>query len=540
MRDRRKGGAEAALGGILFKNIGRPIRRKEDPRLLTGRGQFSDDFHLPGEAHAVMVRSPHPHARIKGIDKSAALAMPGVLGVFTGADVAADGLKPIPHSPAPTTKYDLKLTGPGGSKIFDGPHYLLPAGKARHVGEAVAMVVAGTMTEALDAAEAVHIDYEILPHVTETAKACEPGRPAVWDEVTNNTPVDTTFGDPAATDAAFACAAYVVKKEFHIGRVTAVTMEPRSALAVYDRKTNRYTLWAGSGGAVRQKGELVNILGIERDRLRVISLDVGGNFGARNRVYVEFGLVLWASKKLGRPVKFTATRSEAFLSDYQGRDLVTRVELALDKDGRFLAMRADNISNVGARCCSLSPLGKGSALITGSYDIPVATLRSRAVFTNTMPTQAYRSSGRPEVTYAIERLIELAAIQCGFDALELRRKNLVPPEKMRECALYGAQVIKVTGTYDRAKEIAHQFARHKNLHFDRGPFSHLGEELGQRGPRSRAYFRAVGVEIERKADALGWLRGEGVGEGAIDFFRGDGCLFDVSARIDGRRAQRDF
>ena len=430
MRDRRKGGAEAALGGILFKNIGRPIRRKEDPRLLTGRGQFSDDFHLPGEAHAVMVRSPHPHARIKGIDKSAALAMPGVLGVFTGADVAADGLKPIPHSPAPTTKYDLKLTGPGGSKIFDGPHYLLPAGKARHVGEAVAMVVAGTMTEALDAAEAVHIDYEILPHVTETAKACEPGRPAVWDEVTNNTPVDTTFGDPAATDAAFACAAYVVKKEFHIGRVTAVTMEPRSALAVYDRKTNRYTLWAGSGGAVRQKGELVNILGIERDRLRVISLDVGGNFGARNRVYVEFGLVLWASKKLGRPVKFTATRSEAFLSDYQGRDLVTRVELALDKDGRFLAMRADNISNVGARCCSLSPLGKGSALITGSYNIPVATLRSRAVFTNTMPTQAYRSSGRPEVTYAIERLIELAAIQCGFDALELRRKNLVPPEKM--------------------------------------------------------------------------------------------------------------
>ena len=198
----------------------------------------------------------------------------------------------------------------------------------------------------------------------------------------------------------------------------------------YDAETGRYTLHAGSGGAVRQKRELSAVLGIPPENLRVLSYDVGGNFGTRNRVFVEFGLALWTARKLGRPVKFTATRSETFLTDYQGRDLVTRVELALRKDGRFLAMRATNISNLGARCVSLSPLSKGAGLIPGSYDIPAVTLRGFAVFTNTMPTQAYRSSGRPEVTYAIERLIDTAAVELGFDRIELRRKNLVAPEAM--------------------------------------------------------------------------------------------------------------
>jgi carbon-monoxide dehydrogenase large subunit len=218
--------------------------------------------------------------------------------------------------------------------------------------------------------------------------------------------------------------------DFHIDRVTGVPLEPRSALAEYDAASGRYTLHAGSGGAVRQKNELSTVLGIAPDRLRVLSYDVGGNFGTRNRIFVEFGLALWAAGKLRRPVKFTATRSESFLSDYQGRDLVTKVELALRKDGRFLAMRATNISNVGSRCVSLSPLSKGAGLITGSYDIPAATLRAVAVFTNTMPTQAYRSSGRPEVTFAIERLIDIAAAQLGFDRIALRRKNLVRPNRM--------------------------------------------------------------------------------------------------------------
>src|SRR5262249_34773969 len=233
--------------------------------------------------------------------------------------------------------------------------------------------------QALDAAEAVVVDYEILPGVYHSEDAMRPGAPVVWDEVPDNVPVDTSFGDRAATEKAFAAAEHVVAMDFHVERVTGVPLEPRSALGEYDAESGRYTLHAGSGGAVRQKRELATVLGVALDDLRVLSYDVGGNFGTRNRVFVEFGLVLWAARKLGRPVKFTATRSEAFLSDYQGRDLVTKVELALRKDGRFLAMRATNISNVGARCVSLSPLSKGAGLIPGSYAIPAATLRAQAV-----------------------------------------------------------------------------------------------------------------------------------------------------------------
>ena len=416
--------------GTDFAAIGQPIRRKEDRRLLTGQGRFSDDFHLDGETHAAMVRSPHPHARIVRIDTAKARAMPGVLGVFTGADCKSDGLKPIPHTPAPATKFDMKLTAPGGGPVFGGPHMLLPADKARHVGEAVAMVVAETRVQAMDAAEAVEVEYQELSFVIHSEDALKRGAPAVWDEIPDNVPCDTMFGDKAKTDGAFAAAAHVVKADFHIVRVTGVPMELRSCLAEFDAATGKYTLYAGSGGAVRQKVELAGVLGIPHDRLRVLSFDVGGNFGTRNRPFVEFGLVLWAAGKLKRSVKFTATRSEAFLTDYQGRDLVTKVELAFDKSGRATAMRADNISNAGARCVSLSPLSKGSGLITGPYDIPVASLRSRAVFTNTMPTNAYRSSGRPEVTFAIERLMDMAADQLGIDRVRIRRKNLVKPKAM--------------------------------------------------------------------------------------------------------------
>jgi carbon-monoxide dehydrogenase large subunit len=413
-----------------YRFIGKPLPRKEDERLVTGKGRFTDDFNLDGQAYAAMVRSPHPHARIVAIEVAAAKAMPGVLGVFTGADCAAEGLAPIPHDPVPKTKYDMKLTGPGGGAMFAGPHVLLPADRVRHVGEALAMVVAASKAQAMDAAEAVVVRYEELPFVLHSEEAVGPGAPALWDEAANNICVDTSFGDAAATDAAFARAAHVVSRKFHIGRVTGVPLEPRAALGVYDAATGRYTLYAGSGGAVRQKRELATVLGIAPESLRVLSFDVGGNFGTRNRVFVEFGLVLWAAKKLGRPVKFTATRAEAFLSDYQGRDLVSEVALALDHDGRMLAMRATNISNVGARCVSLSPLSKGAGLIPGSYAIPAAHLRALAVFTNTMPTQAYRSSGRPEVTYAIERLVDIAADELGMERIALRRKNLIRPQAM--------------------------------------------------------------------------------------------------------------
>jgi carbon-monoxide dehydrogenase large subunit len=413
-----------------FKAVGKPVRRKEDQRLTTGQGRFTDDFNLPGQAWAVMVRSPYPHARILKIDAAAALALPGVLAVYTGADCQRDGLKPIQHSPVPSTRYDMKLTAPGGGAIAIDPHLPLPADKARHVGEAVAMVVAKTRDAAQLGAETVTVEYEELPWVVDSVAAIKPDAPRVWDDRPGNVFVDSTFGDVKATDAAFARARHVVSLTVHVGRVTGVPMEPRAALGSYDAASGRYTLYAGSGGAVRQKRELADVLGEDPEKLRVLSHDVGGNFGTRNRTYVEFPLVLWASRKLGRPVKFRADRAESFLTDYQGRDLVSEVSLAIDETGKFLAMRASNLSNAGAHCVSLSPLSKGSGLITGSYDIPHATLRSRAVFTNTMPTQAYRSSGRPEVTFAIERLVDKAARVTGIDRLELRRRNLVPVAKM--------------------------------------------------------------------------------------------------------------
>ena len=414
----------------VAENIGQPIRRKEDHRLLTGTGQFTDDFTLPDQSFAAMVRSPYPHALINAINTAKALAMPGVLTVITGSDIQKAGIEPIPHNPVPSTKYDLKLRAPDGTEPAIDPHYLLPEDRVRYVGEAVAMVVAESLQQALDAVEAVSVDYSVLPHVTESKDAIQPDAPKLYRHIENNTLIDTEFGDAVSTEQAFATATHIVEHEFHIQRVTGVTMEPRSALGSYDAETGLFTLVAGSGGAVRQQSEIATVLGIDTSEIRVISPDVGGNFGTRNRVYIEFGLVLFAAQKINRPVKFTATRTESFLTDYQGRDLFTRIALALDENGKFLGLKCDNISNVGAHCVSLSPLGKGSGLITGSYHIPAALLRARAVFTNTMSTQAYRSSGRPEVTYAIERIIEIAARRLGFDPLELRRKNLIPPSAM--------------------------------------------------------------------------------------------------------------
>ncbi|HEV2570599.1 MAG TPA: xanthine dehydrogenase family protein molybdopterin-binding subunit [Beijerinckiaceae bacterium] len=467
-----------------FSVIGQPLQRKEDQRLITGQGRFTDDFNWPRQAIAVMVRSPYPHARIRSIDTKAARAMPGVLGVFTGQDAATDGLGPIPHDPVPKTKFDMKLTGPSGSKIFTDPHRLLPADKARHVGEAVAMVVAETDAQAQDAAAAVIVDYEELPFVLDQRDAVKSDAPVLWDEHGSNVFVDTWFGDKAATDAAFAKADHVVRMDFHIPRVTAVTMEPRSALGAYDAKSNTYELVVGGGGAVRQKNEISKVLGVAPETIRVMTYDVGGNFGAKNRVYVEYGLVLWASRHIGRPVKFTATRSECFTTDYQGRDLVTSVELALRKDGRFLALRCDNISNVGAHCVSLSPLGKGSGLITGSYDIPIATLHARAVFTNTMSTQAYRSSGRPEVNFAIERIIDTAARELGFDRIALRRKNLVRRKAMPYTNAVGA-------TYDSG-----DYEAQLNLSLDISDWKGFAKRKREAAKRGKLLGQGLGHYVE--------------------------------------------
>ncbi|MEM9355191.1 MAG: molybdopterin cofactor-binding domain-containing protein, partial [Pseudomonadota bacterium] len=364
------------------------------------------------------------------------------------------------------------------------------------VGEAIAIVIAETKQQALDAAEVVVPEIAELRSVSDANVASEPDAPTIWAEVPNNVLVDTEFGDRAATDRAFNSAAHIARASFHVDRVTGVPLEPRAALAHYDADQNHYTLFAGSGGAVRQKAELAHVLGVPACQLRVVSRDVGGNFGTRNRVYPEFALALWASRKVGRPVKYTATRLEAFLSDYQGRDLHTDIELALDSDGRFLAMRAINTSNVGSHCVSLSPLGKGSGLITGSYDIPIAHLRSRAVFTNTVPTQAYRSSGRPEVTFAIERLVEQAARELDIDAVELRRRNMVRDSQMPYLNAVGMRYD--SGTYESNLDAALRLidwngydaraeeAQRQGLLLGRGLGHYVESSIGS--PKERAEF----------------------------------------------------
>ena len=460
-----------------FRKIGEPFRRLEDERLLTGKGRFSDDWNLANQAWMGVVRSPHAHAQLKSVDVSDAAAMPGVLGVFTGADCIDDGLSQIPHNPLPSTKHDMKLHGAGVGEVFCGDHMPLPSDRARYVGEALAIVVAESMAQAEDAVEAVNVVFEPLPSVSRTDLAAAPGAAEVWDAAPGNVCVETLFGDREATDAAFAAADHVVEMQFHVDRVTGVPMEPRSALGDFDPGTGRYAVYAGSGGSVRQKREIAAVLGVDPERVRVISKDVGGNFGTRNRLYVEFPLVAWASRKIGRPVKFTCRRSDSFVSDYQGRDLVTKVALALDRSGRFLAMRADNLSNVGARMVSLSPLSKGSGLITGPYRIPAARLRARATFSNTPPTNAYRSSGRPEVTFAIERLAETAADELGFDPVDLRLRNLVP----RECMPYPNAVGMTydSGDYAKSMEMAMRLADWSGFPARRAAAEARGSLLGR-------------------------------------------------------------
>src|SRR6478735_9044333 len=404
--------------------IGQPVIRKEDAALVTGQGRFSDDLDLVGQAYAVMVRSPHAHARIRAIDAAAALALPGVIAVLTGADAIADGLKPIPHRPL-IGPPDIALGKPDTSDKFLSPHRVLPHDKTRFAGEAVAMVIAESVSVAKDAAERVRIDFEPLPAVTDTVAAAAVHAPQLWDEASSNVCIDAEVGDAAATAAAFAHAAHVVKLDTWIQRVTGVPLEPRAAIGSYDAASGRTTLYAGSGGVVRQKHELAGVLGVPPDRVRVVSGDVGGNFGTRNAFYPEFALVAWASRRIGRPVKWTCERQEAFLSDYQGRDLFVSAELALDGAGRFLALGGSLIGNVGAHTVSFVPLIKGVSVISGVYRIPAACLRARAVMSNTPPTNPYRSAGRPEAMFVIERLIDLAAAAHGFDRIELRRRNLI-------------------------------------------------------------------------------------------------------------------
>jgi carbon-monoxide dehydrogenase large subunit len=401
------------------------LPRKEDARLLIGRGAFSDDFNLPGQLYAAMVRSPHPHAEVLAISVADAEAMEGVAAVLTARDLAADGVEPIHHPPPRIGPPDIHLTHRSGQDPVIPAQTLLATDRVRFVGEAIAMVVAETAAGARAAAERVAVDYAPLDAVARGLDAAGDGAPLVWEGHGTNVVVDADAGDEEATAAAFARADHVVRLTTEIQRVTGVPMEPRTAVGEFDAAAERYILYAGGGGVVRPKRELAAIFKVDEDAVRVVARDVGGNFGTRNAIYPEFPLVVWAAKRLGRPVKWTADRSEAFQSDYQGRDLSSECELALNSDGKFLGLRGTNTLNVGAFPITFVPLIKGVELMTGVYDIPVAYIRARAVFSNKPPVNNYRSSGRPEAMFIIERLIDRAAALFGFDRVALRRRNLI-------------------------------------------------------------------------------------------------------------------
>jgi aerobic carbon-monoxide dehydrogenase large subunit len=409
--------------------IGAPVRRREDLRLVRGAGRYTADENLPHQVHAAMVRSPHAHAAICGIATDKALAVPGVLAVLTGADLLADGLKPIPHKPWSPHPAEIKLHNRGGEPPLEAAHYPLPADKARFVGEVVAMVVAETVNAAKDGAERVEVDYEVLPAVVETIAAAQQDAPLVHD-ARSNVCFDAELGDAAATEAAFARAAHVTRFETWVRRVTGVPMEPRAALAGFDPATGRFTVYAGNGGAVRLKQDLATILNVPPDNVRVLMQDVGGNFGTRGMIYPEFALVAWAAKRIGRPVKWIIERHESFLSDYQARDLAVEAELALDHNGRFLAMRGSNLGNLGAHTTNFAMVQKGVQMMSSIYRMPAAHFRARATLSNTSPTRPYRSAGRPEVIFVMERLIDLAARDHGFDRVDIRRRNLVTEKEM--------------------------------------------------------------------------------------------------------------
>jgi len=466
--------------------IGQSVRRKEDDRLLRGAGCYADDWNLPRQVYACMVRSPHAHARIVSINKN----VPGAIAVLTGEDRSRDGIQPIPHRPVTVNPHEVALKNRDGSAFVIPPYVVLPTDKVRFVGEAVAVVIAESATAARDAAEAVEVDYEPLPAVSHTLDAAKPAAPVVWDVLGSNICVDADVGDPAATEAAFRRAKHVVRLETVVNRVTGVPMEPRAALGVYEN--GRYTVYAPSGGVQRFRTDLAGALGVPEDKVRFVARDVGGSFGVRNYVCPEHVFVAWAAKRLGRPVKWRGERSECFLSDDHGRDLAVQAELALDAEGNFLAFRSTNTSNVGAHAVSYVPLTKGVGVSTSVYHFPTGALRARAVMSNTMPTSPYRSAGRPEVMYVLERLIDLAARRHGFDRAELRRRNLISsfPYKNPQGLVYDSG--DYAATQARALELADWsgFAERKKQAKTRGKLRGIGMgnyiELNTGNPRERA------------------------------------------------------
>ncbi|MFN3349932.1 xanthine dehydrogenase family protein molybdopterin-binding subunit [Pseudorhodoplanes sp.] len=453
--------------------VGQPVLRTEDPTLVQGKGTYSDDIALPGQAYAAIVRSPYAHGVIKGIDTSEAAAMPGVLGVFTAKDLAGYG----------TFKCIVPFKNRDGTEMKKPQRYALASDKVRFAGDPVAFVVAETATQARDAAEAVVLDIEPLPAVTLASEAAKPGAPQIYDEAPGNLALDYHYGDSEKVAAAFARAAHVTKLSLRNTRLVVAAMEPRSAVAEYDAATGRFTLQAQSQGVFGMKGQLADILGLKPEQVRVLTGNVGGSFGMKAQVYSEYICILHAAKTLGRPVKWTDDRSGAFVSDSHGRDHEMTAELALDKDGHFLAVRLTGYANMGAFLAMVAPLpGTLNAVknTPGVYRTPLLEVSTKCMFTNTTQVSAYRGAGRPEGNYYMERLIDTAAREMGIDRLELRRRNHIAPTQI-------------------------PFDASSGMKYDSGDFPALFQEAVEAADLDGFAAR------KRESEARGKLRGLGIG-----------------------------
>lgn len=398
-----------------------PVRRVEDQRFITGQGRYTDDIALPGQAIGMMLRSPHAHARIAAIDTAAAKAAPGVLAVYTVADLKAAGIGSLPCT--------IPLKNRDGSLRADPPRPALADGMVRHVGDPVAFVVAETAAQARDAVELIEVDYDPLPAAARLATAMEAGQPQIWPEVPNNRVFDWEVGDKAKTDALFAQAAKVVKTTIENNRIVVASMEARVSLAAFDAAGGRFTLYVPTQGVWVQKKLLSKILGVEEAAIHVVTNDVGGGFGMKIFIYPEQVMTMFAARALGRPVKWTSDRAEAFLADTHGRANLTHAELALDKDNNFLALRTHNIADMGAYLSTYAPMiptMAGTKVLSSVYRFQAVHARVEGVFTNTVPVDAYRGAGRPESNYIMERLIDQAARELGIDRAQLRRQNYIP------------------------------------------------------------------------------------------------------------------
>jgi carbon-monoxide dehydrogenase large subunit len=405
--------------------LAQPVRRVEDPRLLKGAGRYTDDIVLPGMLFGVVLRSPHAAATVSRLDTAAAVSLPGVKGVFTAADLAADGLGGLPCA-APVQNKD-------GSDMASPPHPVLAEGAVRHVGDPVAFIVAETVKQARDAAEAIEVDYDVLPSSTNLATTMDPGMPQVWPQAPGNVVFDWEIGDKAATEAQFARAAHVTRLTVVNNRIVVSSIEARASVADFDAATGRWTLYANTQGGWLVKNLIGPLFGVDPEKFRVVTPDVGGGFGMKLFLYAEHVLTCYAARKLGQPVKWAADRGEAFLCDTQGRDNITLGELAIDADGKFLALRTRNVSNMGAYLSTFAPYiptYAGTSVLSSVYGFQAIYANVLGVFTNTVPVDAYRGAGRPESNYLVERLVDAAARELGVDRVELRRKNMVTPEAM--------------------------------------------------------------------------------------------------------------